>query len=493
MTCRSNSSAQPRGSGRKAVLLVLGLAVTAAGCENALEVELPGQITEEGTFIPAQADVLVASAIADIECGMSDFIAFNAAGAEDVGMKTTGWYGSNLQYSPSPGGTCHTSSTSVGSFTSLQKGRWMAEQSYERLTDWTVEEAPNRERLLATAAIYAGLTYTFFGELYCEITANTGPLMSSQQSLEVAEEWFTKALTHIQSTGDFAIPSGVTSSARQMAHLLRARARFGMDDLTGAESDALQVQQGFTSWYTRDEGGEPQRWNRVFASQVGTNGWVAIVGPIDYWSGPPNPVTGQPWPEVIPFTGYWDLGVLPDGRAISATEHPITTTDFAAAVADPRVPVVNTGNDRGGPRQYPILISQKYSSEDADIPLAKWQEAWFILAQIRKGQAAIDLVNDIRDAAGLPQVSYLSPADAAGVEDMVIEEIRREHFLEARFWSTKLRYNLWFPRGVGQDAWGQGYSTGVRLVMPGNEFDLNPNLDETDRGSMCVAHENPVT
>lgn len=494
MTFRSHRAPQSRGSGRKALTLVIGIAATAAGCENALQVELPGQITEDGTFIPTQADVLVASAIADIECGLSDFIAFNAAGSEDVATKTTGWYGSALQYDPDPGGTCHSSSTSVGSFTSLQKGRWMAEETYRYLSEeWTDEQVPNRAQLMATAAIYAGLTYTFFGELYCEITANTGPLMSWEQSLGVAEEWFTKALTHIQGTGDFEIPNDVSPSAQQMAYLLRARARFAMNDLAGAEADAMRIQQGFASWITRDGGGEPRRWNRVYAAHIGTNGWVAIVGPIDFWTGPPNPATGQPWPAVIPYTGYWNLGILPDGRAISTAEHPITTTDFASAVADPRVPVLDSGNERGGPRQYPIYIAQKYLSEDADIPLAKWQEAWFILAQIRGGQDAIDLVNDVRAAAGLPAVTYLSAGDAAGVEDMLIEEIRREHFLEGRFWSTKLRYDLWFPRGVGEDAWGQGYNTGVRLVMPENEFELNPNLELSDQGSMCPANESPMT
>lgn len=494
MTFGRTRSAPARSA--QAFGLALGLAVTVAGCENALDVELPGQITLDATFVPSQADVLVASAIADIECGLSDFIAFNAAGAEDVATKTTGWYGSSLQYDPSPGGTCHGNSTSLGSFISMQKGRWMAEQTYGYLTDeWTDAEVANRNRLQATAAIYAGLTYTFYGELYCEITADTGPLMSWQQSLDKAEEWYTKALTHIGGS-DFAIPNGVAPSAQQFAYLLRARTRLAQGDLSGAQQDAAMVQQGFVANITRDGGGEQRRWNRVFANQNLTNGWVSVVGPVNNWIGSGRPdATGKVWPTVIPFTGYWNLGILPDGRAVTADEYPITTTANATAVADTRVPVVPTGTI-GGPLRYPIHIQEKYIGEDADIPLAKWEEAWLIIAQAAGGQEAIERVNAIRTAAGLPTVSYLSAGDAAGIEDMIIEEIRREHFLEGRFWPAKLRYDLWFPRGVGQDNWGQTYNTGVRLVMPTNEFTLNPNLVENGgealRGSMCSAEENPV-
>jgi hypothetical protein len=492
MTVRRKTSRPHGGRARGALALAVGIAATAAGCDNALSVELPGQITLDDTFVASQAEVLVASAIADIECGLTDFIAFNAAGAEDVATKTTGWYGSSLQYDASPGGTCHGSSTALGSFISLQKGRWMAEQTYEKLGEWTDAEVANRAQLQATAAIYVGLTYTFFGELYCEISANTGPLLSWQQSLEAAEEWYTKALTHIAGA-DFAIPSGVTSSAQQMAYLLRARTRLAMDDPSGAAEDAERVQQGFVAWITRDGGGEQRRWNRVYANQILTNGWVSVVGPVNSWVGSGQPdATGKVWPAVIPFTGYWDLGISADGRAVTADELPVTTTTDPAAVADTRVPVVPTGSV-GGPRRYPIYISEKYVGEEADIPLAKWEEAWLIIAQAKGGQEAIDRVNAIRDDAGLPRVTYLTAGDAAGIEDLIIEEIRREHFLEGRFWPAKLRYDLWFPRGVGQDNWGQPYSTGVRLVMPSNEFVLNPNLDESQRGSMCSADQNPVS
>lgn len=487
-----NERSRARRSVRWPMAVLLALVAGAlAGCDGFLDVELPGQITEEGTFQPTQAEVLVNSAIADLECSMSDFIASNAAGSEDVSSRSVGWWGSVYEFSDSPGGAnCSIAETSFGWFTPLHKGRWMAEQVYDRLeNEWTVEQVPDRERLMGTAAIYAGLAYTQLGEYFCETSANTGPLMSPEEALTTAEEWYTTALGHIAAAGDFAIPTEITSSAEQMAYLLRARARFGKDDFAGAASDAGQIDQGFTSYITREGGGERTRWNRVYSAHVGQPGWVPLLGPIDWWSGSADPVTGEPWPDTIPFTGYWDLAVLPDGRAISDRQYPITLEE-PDAVADSRVPVAFLA-DSAGPNQYPLWRPEKYLDESDDYPLAKWEEAWLIRAQIEGGQTAIDLVNDIRNAHGLPEVDYLDPSDAQGIEDMLIEEIRRTHFLEGRYWATKLRYDLWFPRGEGADLFAHNYNTGIRLVMPNNEYELNENFDQSARGSLCDPDEAP--
>ena len=48
--------------------------------------------------------------------------------------------------------------------------------------------------------------------------------------------------------------------------------------------------------------------------------------------------------------------------------------------------------------------------------------------------------------------------------------------------------------GVGQ-TWGVHslvYDTGVRMVMPQNEYELNTNLTEADMGASCSANQSPV-
>jgi hypothetical protein len=489
---------------RSRIGTALALAVLAAGCESLLEVELPGQATEDGTFQPGQARLLVNSAIADIECAYSDFTAFEGAGFDDATSRTVGWWGGRFERPPTPGtgSTCAGAqeNTSGNWFIPFHKGRWMAEQVYTRLeNEWDVSLVSDREQLMAISAIYAGIAYTYFGEFFCEVTANSGPLMSWDQSLATGEQWFTTALGHIQAAGDFPIATGITSSASQMAYLLRARARFLQNTPAKnveAVQDAQQITQGFRAVVTREAGAERTRVNRVYSGHVGL-GWVALLGPIDWWTGAPDPVSGNPWPAVIPYTGYWALAVLPDGRAATDAGYPITLSD-AGAVADPRVPSLEVAPGGIGTISYPRWEQRKYATAGDDFPLVKWEEAWLIQAQVAGGQAAIDLVNEIRTAHALPEVTYLGAGDAAGIQNMLLEEIRRVHFLEAgRWWSTKLRYNLWFPRAQDSDPWNFTYQGGVRMVFPNAEFTQNPNLTEAGglalQGSFCPPNQNPLS
>jgi len=507
MTSMKQSTRTQQGWAWRACVAV-ALGVTAAACDGLLEVELPGSITSDATFVPAQATLLANSAIADIECALSDFTAFEAAGYDDNTTRTVGWWGSRFERPVTPNtGLCSTGETSVGWFAPLQKGRWMAEQTYAKLqNDWNATQVPNREQLMAETAIYAGIVYTHLGEFFCEVMADAGPKMTWQESLQKAEQLFTDALGHITAAGgDFAIPTGVTTSAQQMAYLLRARARWAQNTAAkdaAALTDIANVTQGFDSYITRENSGDRTRWNRVYSAHVGL-GWVVLLGPITWWTGTsstmPAFLGGGAWPATIPYTGYWDLGILPDGRAISDAGFPITTTANPTAVADTRVPeklsdVTGIGGGTG-PNNYTGHEELKYTAAGDDIPLAKWEEAWLIRAQIEGGATAITLVNQIRTAHGLPTVTYLTGASPANdILKMVLEEVRRAHFLEpGRWWSHKLRYDLWFPRGEDQDIWNFGYQTGVRMVYPNGEYTTNPNLTDADQGSGCAPNQDPTT
>jgi hypothetical protein len=473
-----------------AILLAIG---AAAGCDSILEVELPGQVTEDALYEPGQAAILVNSAVSLFECGYSDFVASDAAGYEDILTRDTGWWGGRHEYDPEPPTTqCNTAETSVGWWTPLQSARFIGEETYRMMTEeWADETINNRDQLLTELALYNGAAYNLFGEHFCEIAFEGGPLQSPEQVLTTAEEWLAKALSHINSAGgDFAVPDGSAPSAMEMAHLLRARVRYALGDEAGAAADAAEVTEGFMAYVTRDAGGERTRWNKVYNShnqeQINT-----VIGAVDWWSGPVNPATGQPWNSVIPFTGYRNLAILPNGRAVDESGVAITTFDHPGAVLDPRVPVEGEGRVFN---EHPVWRQQKYPGLDADIPLANWEEAWLILAKIEGGQAAIDRVNDIRDFHDLPRVTYVDPGDAEEVYNMIIEEERRSLFLEGRFWSTKIQENLWFPRNNGrvQPPTTFGYLGGVRMVMPENEYELNPNFDLSQRGTMCSALERPI-
>ena len=197
------------------------------------------------------------------------------------------------------------------------------------------------------------------------------------------------------------------------------------------------------------------------------------------------------WPSPVPFTGYLDLAIeTATGRAVDDAGNPLTLADAGTEV-DTRVPYA-IGNTAGGQRP----VEQKYTELSDDIPLVNWREMRLIQAENAGPSAAgVDFVNEIRDADGLPLVAgayrTLVEGDADRFDDLIIEERRRALWLEARFWSTKILKNekLWFPRRVGEWVNASNYELngGVRMLMPEEEYQINPNFGGlTARGTGCA-------
>lgn len=523
----SATSGQTTGGHRRWMMgAALVLATTAmAGCDQLLEVELPDAVTDQALTNPATAHVQVNSAIALIECAYSG-LAIDAAGYEDNFQRVSGVAGGYSEYETTPGGGCSGDTYSSGWGGTLQTARGVGYNAYEAVSTWTSEQLVNagglgaygdREELLATAATYNALLLSIWGEHYCESVISTptelGPALTPAQTLAVAEQWADDALGHIAAGGDFSIDLGrgqVTSSAETLVYGIRARIRWAAGDLTGAASDAAQVPDGFYAWILREDNqAETARINLVSSMQSGGGGVQAagfLQGPVSLRGSDPygisflgnNPVTGQAWPSPVPFTGYIDLAIAADGRAVDADGHAITLST-AGSVADPRVPHI-IGNTAGGPDYIP----QKYPSLGDDIPLINWQEMRLIRAEAEGGAAAVGHVNAVRNGTvyvggamvdiDLPDVTYV-PANASETEDMIIEERRRALFEEARFWATKTLNpdKLWFPRNEGQ--WENESATynlggGVRVLLPGDEYDLNLGLEA--RGQSCDPTQAPI-
>ena len=427
------------------------LVIALAGCESILEVDLPGNLTEEDLYQPDAAGILVNSAIADFECSFSMYTA-TMSGAEDATWKTSGYFTTSTEYQtvrPAGGGCTGNSDVGTSWFQGFQKSRLLSENAYEELTGWSVEEVPDREELLATSAVYAGLFYSQVGEVYCEFALEDGPLMSPTDMLTEAEGWFTTALDHMGS-GDFEIVS--TSSLRQLALTLRARVRLAMGDHAGASADASQIQPGFVAWVTRDGSVRP-RWNAVHQAFNATR-WRSFAGPVWWYGHDENQLVS---------VGYLDLTIDADGNQTVGDGTP-----------DPRVPVEFTGQfaQDGVTDQY---ITGKYTSLSDPQRLASWVEAQLILAEIEGGQSAVDRINDIRDLYGLP---HFSSTDEDVIYSTIIEERRREFFLEGRHLADKLRYGLWFPRGRGWNHKQVRYGLEYCHLMPEDAYELNETIQD---------------
>ena len=495
-------------AGMVCLTLAFGLGALTA-CDSLLEVDLPSQLTDDAVNDPDAAETLVNSVIAMFECAYSS-LALQAMGHEDVWERIQGMAAPST-YATSPStGECDQIEQDAGWYQNTQTARAVGEQTYSKMdTLWTTAEVPDRVRFQAILAIYVAASHSVLGEFFCEMAVNGGPLMSPDATLTLGEQWIQNALGHIGTIGDFGMPHDIASSAQTMAYALRARMLWARGETTLALVDAERVPMNFTALVTRDVG--IQRRNKLsvaafrlpFGKMLRVNDWWSTPGGDARAQGitAVNPATGLPWPAPIPYTGYLNLGLMPDGRAILDSGIPIRTSKFdagavavgdAGAVGDTRVEHVFKEGSAGQPGDAP----SKYTEEDDPIPMVGWREMWLIRAEIEGGQTAIDLVNDLRDHHGLPRVTYADPANADQIRDMVFEEKRRELWLEGgRWWSTKIRNTdlFWFPRDQGVFPTREfALEGGVRMIMPESEYDNNTNFTRANQATLCDLAERPI-
>jgi hypothetical protein len=475
----------------------LGLSVVAlTACDDILAVDLPSQLTDDAFENPTGAQVQINTIIGQFEKGYNDhvYVTFGREAGGEVFLSAG--YPTNSGY--------FTYGITHPSYADFAKSLRFATFLHDKLEkEWTVAEVPQRAQFLAISSIYGGAVLGWMGASLCEATVNAGPLMTSDQTLTLAETWLTRALTEIAAAGgDFEMPFGISPSAKTMATGLRAQVRWMKGDLTGAATDAAAVPQGFRAYVVR-EPTDNNRRNLVFYATTNRPHYQQMYGVIDWWGkagAPNNPVTGQPWPNPLPFTGWGDLAILPNGRAVREdglpirTKGPYTTTEEqTTAVLDSRAKsfvdiIQGKGNNTG-------FVNNRYASEAEDYPLVNWKEMVLIRAEAAGGQGAIDLVNTLRAADNLPRVTYADPGNAQQIRYMLIEERRRALYTEARYFYTMLKNPdvAWFPRAFGQ-TWqaGMNLQGGVRWLMPQGEYELNPNLSLTDQATGCKPAERPV-
>ena len=500
-----------RRQGRVAALMC---AVAATGaCDTLLEVDLPAAVTADALDDPATAATQVNSVMGAVECAYSALVVW-ASGLEDNFQRVAGSGPGFTQYGDTPsGGDCDTGVWDDSFVENLLIARSEGYRSYDQILNTTATVA-NKERLLATLAMYNAVTLGVFGEYFCDFAISSydraggvttfGQPMTPDEVLAVAEGWADSVFLHQATPAAVTTTAGtVTSDMLQTTYGLRARIRYAQGDLAGAAADAALVSDNHMSWVLRED---PEDRRNAVASVQGNAGGVQsqgfLQGPVTVGANPGiselgvHPVTLAAWPNPVPFTGYLNLAIeTATGRAVSDAGYPLTTG--AGMTLDTRVPHAN-GNTAGGVRP----VERKYDQLSDDIALVNWREMRLIRAEAAGPSAAgVDHVNAIRTADGLPLVAgayrTLVEGDADRFDDLIIEERRRALWLEARFWSTKIQKNekLWFPRRVGEWVNVSNYELngGVRMLMPQSEYQINPNFGGLDaRGQGCDPGERPV-
>jgi hypothetical protein len=414
--------------------LVVGL----ASCDDLLEVEAPSRVIGQNLEGPGNAALLVAGAVADFECALAHYIV--TAGSigdelKDTQLAAATWDYDRRSLNPAVGaayaqGTCDAGGNIISVYQPLNIARYAADNALAKLEGFTDQQVPNRNALIATAAAYSGYSHLLLGEGFCTAVLLDADLTPGGESTRAevfqrAEARFARAITAAQAANDASILG--------MARVGRARALLNLGRYADAATEARLVAPNFvrnanyTDIATRPAN-KVTRWNRRFR-------WVSIEE--DYFN--------------LTFAG----------------------------VADPRVRITNSGL-RGADAVTIVWYADKYATESSPIQIATWEEAQLIIAEAEaragNGQAAVGIINTLHTRAGLPP--YAS-TDNAAILQQVIEERRRELFLEGHHLGDVIRYNLALTPATGTTypVKGGEYGTTRCMPLPDVERVNNPRIN----------------
>ena len=415
----------------KLTLIAVAAGALAACTElTTLQQENPGQLDASGLYVPQNAQLLVNGVIADFECAFSRF-AFGTAVFTD---ELTNAFSSsnNFDYdrrslptsAPYGTGTCGTAQTAP-IYTTLSIPRAAGDTVVSYLETWTDAEVANRSRLIAQASLYAGYSLTLLGEAMCSAAINVGPEITPAQLFAEARTRFDKAIAAATAPADAAVLN--------LALLGRARTLLNLGEKAAAGADAARIPAGFVANISTDAG-NARRNNYVFLG-----------------------VNQSSWASVDPSFRNLTVGGVPD----------------------PRVAVTNA--NRNGTAGVAMWTADKYTSLATPIPLARYAEAQLILAEARV--AANDLtgaaaaINAVRAARPtLPQYSATGQTQQQ-VLDQIVEERRRELYLEGHRLGDLRRYNLPVLPAAGTPFQAGGvYGTQACFPLPDVERINNPNI-----------------
>ena len=407
-TCRRRSGA--RIVGRHLCLAgAIYLTLPLIACEGLLEVELPGSFVEEDLNDPRLAQTLVDGAQADFDCGLASHIQMMGLWVADFYTSTTlrGFWPHDARLSDVADFPQYEDcdSTYPGTWLMWQTARFQALKSGEVLEGFADEDVPDKQVLLARARAYEGYATLFLGETFCEVFFDVGPRETRADAWNRARALFTDAL---QLAGQGS--GGEASSIRNMALVGRARASLNLGDDQGVLQDAGAVDEGFVrnAGYSNVSS---RRRNRIFEN----NNRDLIIT-----------VTER----------YQNLEV--------------------AGVPDPRVRVFFEGLGLGPDNTSENWSQLKYPSLSTPIPFATWREAQLMIAEVEGGQTAVGIINQLRttvndlpwvdnDHPGLPEFNSNDPAE---IRDQLVEERRRELWLQGHRLGDMLRLSLPFPTGI---------------------------------------------
>jgi starch-binding outer membrane protein, SusD/RagB family len=414
------------------------LAVGACRDLTSLQQSNPGTLSAATTYVPANAQLLVNGAIGDFECAFSRYVVGSGLFTDELSdaisnpdnfdydrrtLKSTAGYGTQ---------TCSSANQQPAIYTTLSTARGSTDTVAAKLRGWTDAEMPtgvNRMKLLGQASAYAGYSLVLLGEGMCSAAINAGPELTPAQVLAEAKSRFDSAIVAATAAND--------ATTLNLATLGRARTLLDLGQPAAAAIDAAKIPPGFVVNMSTD------------AINVRRQNWV-----------------------------YVSI----NDRSFSTVE-PISRDLTIGGVLDPRVAVTNTGK-AGTTSGTQIWTVNKYPALNTPIPIARYAEAQLIIADAKLAAndipGAVAAINAARAThPGLP-VYDATGQTLAQVQTQLVEERRRELFVEGHRLGDLRRYNLPFLPAAGAPYPGGGgvYGTQTCFPLPDVERINNPNISK---------------
>ena len=408
-------------------LAALG-ALVFAGCDPAsfLDVSDPGAMSAADAQSAANAPTLMNGVIGDFECSLGAFIVAMGALSEELGDRGFSgdtWFIDRRDIEPSDvyGEVDCTGRPSL--YLPISRARWGADNIAMLVGSAEWADVANKPTMSAQAALYSGFSYAMLGMSMCSAAIDGGSEVSSADLLTTAEQKFTEAIQLAGTAG--------SSDLAHAAKVGRARVRLGLGNGSTAMMDALEVPEGFRFETVSTSSGNPRAYNRVFEM---TN------------RGQSYGIQEEMW------------------------------TLLTGGVEDPRTKNFDSGNIATG--GLAIWHQEKYTSRSQPLPIAHWEEAQLIIAEIAGGQTAVDIINKLR--APYPELPQFSSSDESEILNEVLRERRRELFLEGFAAWDDFRLNLPLNPDVGTPyqitVKGGIYSDSRCFPLPDIERFNNPNI-----------------
>ncbi len=425
---------------RPRILLLLSVAMLAApSCSEltSLDQEAPSRVRAADLYKPANANLLVISAVSDFECALANYIvAGGLVGDEliDSQLGQSGWDHDRRTIVPSltTYATAGCGNTQfMGPYTPLNVARFQADKILGALEGWTDAEVPNRGSLISIAAAHAGYSLVLLGEAMCSASIDVGPELTRAQVFAEAEERFDRAIA--------AATAVANDSILNMARVGRARARLNLGELADARADASLVPSTFIRRAS--------------------------------YSNPPASARRQNIVHTQQYIGFFS-SVDPSFRGLTVE-----------GVPDTRVTVVDAGvNGHDGVTR--VWRTTKYPTANTAIAIASYDEAQLIVAEVDAAAAgtaanAITIVDALRARASLP--AYTGGTTQPEVQTLVREERRRELFLEGQRLGDIIRLNITLSPAAGAPfknggVYGSAVGSEACFPLPDVERNNNPNI-----------------